>query len=164
MANDLDKTGRLGFLLIDEPARSALREFRPILATAIDALLDDFYRHIQRAPEAAKFFAGNSIDQARRLQRQHWLDNVFTGNFSDQYFAAVVKVGQVHARVGLEPRWYMAGYCFTINKMVELACVHYKKKPERLPQIVNAINKAAFLDMDLAISVYIDALRAKDGS
>ncbi|PKU25855.1 globin-coupled sensor protein [Telmatospirillum siberiense] len=165
MSNDLDRAGRLKFLLIDEGVREALREFHAILAPAIDVLLDDFYRHAQTTPEAARTFAGNSMDRARLMQKQHWLDNVFSGRFDDAYFEQVQKIGQAHARIGLEPRWYTASYCFSLDKMVHLACAHYggKKKtaPERLGQVIAAINKAAFLDMDLAISVYIDALHEK---
>jgi methyl-accepting chemotaxis protein len=149
-------------LLIDDGVKSALREFRPILAKAIDTTLDDFYRHVQRTAGAAKIFTGQSMDRARTMQKRHWMDNVFTGTFNDEYFSQVTLIGEAHARVGLEPRWYTAGYCFTINKLVQLATQQFCKKPDRLVEIVSAINKAAFLDMDLAISVYIDALREKD--
>ncbi len=161
MGNDLDRVKRLNFLLIDENVRKTLREFRLILAPAIDAILDDFYRHVQITPEAAKTFSGNSTDRARRMQKQHWLDNVYSGNFDDAYFSQVQKIGDAHARIGLQPRWYTAAYCFSLNKMIALACSHYKKDPARLGIVIDAINKAAFLDMDLAISVYIDALHEK---
>ncbi len=162
MTGELNKDDRLGFLLIDDGVRNALREFRPILATEIDTILDDFYRHIQRTPSAAKIFTGQSMERARTMQKRHWLDNVFVGSFNEEYFQQVTKIGEMHARVGLEPRWYTAGYCFTINKLIQLATLKYRKKPDRLAEIVSAINKAAFLDMDVSISVYIDALRAKD--
>ncbi len=161
MGNDLDRISRLSFLLIDEEVRSSLREFRPFLAAAIDTILDEFYRHVQRTPEAAKTFLGNSIDRARHMQKQHWLDNVFSGNFDEGYFAQVQKIGETHARIGLVPRWYTAAYCYSLNQMVALACSQYRKTPERLAKVLSAINKAAFLDMDLSISVYIDALHDK---
>ena len=159
MSSDLDRAGRLSFLDIDEATRSALREFRPLLAQNIEPILDAFYAHVGRNPAANTVFAGHDLGHARRMQKQHWLDNVFTGAFNEDYFAQVGKIGRVHERVGLEPRWYMAGYCFIVNKLVDLAVTSYRKKPERLAQIVNAINKAAFLDMELAISFHLNATR-----
>ena len=160
MTEDLDRDGRLSFLLIDDTTREVLLEFRPILQKNIDIVLDDFYRHIRSNPVVGKLFSGKSEEHARRQQKTHWMDNVFSGNFGDQYFQQVRKIGQVHAKIGLEPRWYMAGYCFSLNKMASVVMTQYHKKPERAAQLVAAINKAAFLDMDLAITVYADELKA----
>ncbi|HXP98279.1 MAG TPA: globin-coupled sensor protein [Telmatospirillum sp.] len=146
---------------MDDVVRAALREFRPTLAKEIDSILDDFYRHVQHTSQAAKIFIGNSMDRARSLQKQHWLDNVFSGKFDEAYFSQAKKIGQAHARIGLEPRWYIAAYCFSVNKMVAAACAQYKKTPDHLATILVAINKAAFLDMELAISIYLDTLQEK---
>ncbi|MDR3435853.1 globin-coupled sensor protein [Telmatospirillum sp.] len=157
----LDKNERLSFLLIDDETRAALRELRPILAENIETILDDFYRHVQRTPEAAKTFANNSIEKARRLQKQHWLDNVFSGKFDEAYFIQVKKIGEAHARIGLEPRWYTAAYGFILNKIVALVCSKNRKTPDRIAPLLCAVNKVAFLDMDLSVSVYIDTLHQK---
>ncbi|MEA4837155.1 MAG: globin-coupled sensor protein [Rhodospirillaceae bacterium] len=156
MSDDFDRGVRLGFLNIDERTREALREFRPLLVRHIDQVLEDFYIHVKHSPAAAVFHDQASMDRARRQQKQHWLDNVFSGSFNDAYFAEVTKIGRAHVHVGLEPRWYIAGYCYVVNILVGIAIQNYRKKPERLQEIIQAINKAAFLDMDLAISVYHD--------
>ncbi|MCR6631748.1 MAG: globin-coupled sensor protein [Magnetospirillum sp.] len=154
---DLDRAGRLAFLQIDEETCRTLREFREILSPKVDALLDDFYRHVSRTPATAAMFAAPArMDHARAMQKKHWLDSVFAGKFDDHYFATVTEIGKVHQRVGLEPRWYTAGYCFVLNKVFALAAEAYRKKPEKLAQVIAAVNKAAYLDMDLATSVYIE--------
>jgi len=154
---DFDRAGRTAFLLIDEDTKRTLREFRDVLAPKLDGVLDSFYRHVQNTPATAgKFSNPETMKRARQLQRQHWLDSVFMGNLDDRYFAQVTEIGRTHQRIGLEPRWYTAGYCFVLNQVFALACQVYRKKPERLAQVLAAINKAAFLDMDLATSVYIE--------
>jgi methyl-accepting chemotaxis protein len=154
---DLDRAGRIAFLQIDDDTRASLREFREVLAPRLDGLLDAFYRHLQNTGATARLFGtAESMRHARDMQKRHWLDSVFAGNFDDRYFANVTEIGRVHQRVGLEPRWYTAGYCFVLNGVVELATLAYRKKPERLAKVVAAVNKAAFLDMDLATSVYIE--------
>jgi len=154
---DLDRSGRLAFLQIDDEARRTLREFRDILAPRTDALLEAFYGHVRGNPTVAALFATpGRMEHARAMQKKHWLDNVFAGNFDDSYFANVTEIGKVHQRIGLEPRSYTAGYCFVLNKVLALAAETYRKKPEKLAQVIAAVNKAAFLDMDLATSVYIE--------
>ena len=154
---DMDRNGRLAFLEIDETTRAVLRDFREVLAPRLDGMLDAFYRHIQANPAvAAKFPTTQSMAHARAMQRRHWLDSVFAGNFDDRYVAQVTEIGRVHQRIGLEPRWYTAGYCYVLNQVQALAVQTYRKRPDRLAQVLAAINKAVFLDLDLATSVYIE--------
>jgi methyl-accepting chemotaxis protein len=148
---------RIAFLRIDEPTRQLLREFQPYLAARIDGMLDEFYQYLRSVPQVSRLLSDPSVvARARDLQKQHWLRNVFTGTFDETYMAQVLRIGQTHQRIGLEPRWYSGAYCYTLNRLIDIAAQVYRKKPERLALILQAINRAVFLDMDLATSVYID--------
>jgi methyl-accepting chemotaxis protein len=157
---DIDRAARLGFLSIDGETSALLRDFRPVLAQHIDGMLDSFYRHVGQAGDLSRLFGGQKgMDHARRMQRKHWLDNVFTGDFGDDYARQVIAIGRVHEKIGLEPRWYMGGYCQILNQVVALVSRTYRRKPEVAARVIGAINKAVFLDMDIAISIYIQAAR-----
>jgi methyl-accepting chemotaxis protein len=148
---------RIAFLKIDEKTKADLREFNQILTSKVDSILDEFYSHLRSNPVTAGYLdSPERIQRARAQQKQHWLRNVFTGTFDDSYMVQVRTIGETHQRIGLEPRWYLGAYCFTLNRLIDLATTHYRRKPDRLIQIVQAINKAVFLDMDLATSVYVD--------
>lgn len=159
MNDVINREERLKFLNINATTSQALRSFRPILEKNIDELLEAFYAHAMGTDATRSVFQGKSVDHAKAMQRRHWLDNVFSGEFNDSYFAQSVRIGQIHEKVGLEPRWYMAGYCFAISRMVAIAASQFHKKPQLLSDMVEAINKAAFLDMDLGVSVYIAACK-----
>ena len=156
MATDFKQAERLSFLKITDADRQALREFNPQLAPKIDRFLEEFYAHVKSIGDLVKMFPNGDTSRARGMQKRHWMEKVFTGTFDDAYMAQVTKIGEIHQKIGLEPRWYTAAYCFTINKIIDLAVETYRKKPERMTQVIQAINKAAFLDMDLATSVYIE--------
>ncbi|CAA7625788.1 globin-coupled sensor protein [Magnetospirillum sp. UT-4] len=154
---DLDRSGRLSFLQIDDETCRTLRDFREVLATRIDQVLTAFYGHVQKNAELASLFGSpDRVAHARAMQKKHWMDSVFAGKFDDTYFANVTEIGKVHQRIGLEPRWYTAGYCCVLNDVFELAIQHYRKKPEMAAKVIAAVNRAAFLDMDLATSAYIE--------
>ncbi|RAU21404.1 chemotaxis protein [Paramagnetospirillum kuznetsovii] len=154
---ELDRSGNIAFLQIDEETKRALREFREVLAKHIDRVLDTFYKHVASNPGTSKMFASpERLAHARAQQKRHWMESVFNGQFDDRYFAQVTEIGKVHQRIGLEPKWYTAGYCFVLNMVIAVAIEHYRKNPQRLAQVLAAVNKAAFLDMDLATSVYIE--------
>lgn len=38
--------------------------------------------------------------------------------FDERYIDGISKVGKVHARLGLEPRWYIGGYALIIEQLI----------------------------------------------
>ncbi len=70
-------------------------------------------------------------------------------------------IGLIHNKIGLEPRWYIGGYNFVLGRLAALAVSKYRWKPSRLAKVLTAINSAVMLDMDIAISVYQEALLAE---
>jgi methyl-accepting chemotaxis protein len=91
---------------------------------------------------------------------------LFSGRFDADYFASVKKIGLTHSRIGLEPGWYIGGYTFTLNRLLEAATRLHRSRlrPEasriKLASLLRAINQAVMLDMDLAISVYLEENKA----
>ncbi|CAK0755146.1 methyl-accepting chemotaxis protein [uncultured Gammaproteobacteria bacterium] len=148
---------RIAFLRIDDQTKALLKEFNLILVPKIDGMLDEFYRTMRANPKTGALLTNpDTVARARGVQKQHWLRNVFTGNFDETYVQEVLKIGQAHVKIGLEPFWYMGSYCFMLNKLVELATATYRKNPDKLSQIIQVINRVVFLDMGFATSVYIE--------
>ena len=70
-------------------------------------------------------------------------------------------IGLIHNKIGLEPRWYIGGYNFVLSQLAALAVGQYRWKPARLSGVLTALNCAVLLDMDIAISVYQEAMLAE---
>jgi methyl-accepting chemotaxis protein len=147
---------RVNFLQIDAQTSAALAEFKPQVAGTLEKVLDRFYARILKLPHLAKLFATDAIKaHARSAQATHWL-GLFEGKFDDGYVERVKRIGKTHERIGLEPRWYIGGYALALGELMAVAVQTYRKKPEKLIAAQQAIIKAVMLDMDYAISVYID--------
>lgn len=148
---------RVLFTRITEADSSALREFKDVLAQRMEELLDEFYSHVTSVPNLKALFRDEAhIAHARAAQKKHWMLRVFSGNFDADYVASVSAIGHAHARIGLDPRWYIGAYCFVIGRLHAIAQETYIDDPEQMMRVFDAINKAVFLDMDFAISIYID--------
>ncbi len=157
---------RLDFLGIDDATRSALAEFMPILQAEIGNVLSAFYEHLAGNTAMAAMFRTEQVRQhARSAQQAHWL-RLFSGRFDDEYYASVRKIGLAHSRIGLAPQWYIGGYAFTASRLYALAVHHFtsrmnpKAAQDRAAALLRAINQAIMLDMDLAISIYLEENRA----
>jgi methyl-accepting chemotaxis protein len=157
---------RLNFMNIDQKVLARLRGLKSILMPALLPALEAFYIKIQGQPQTSRFFPNaDKILGAKALQRAHW-DMISDGKADQDYLDAVTKVGEVHARVGLDPRWYIAGYAL-ISEHLMTAVVKarwpkgglWRKAGDgsEVAAEISALMKAVFLDMDLAISVYREA-------
>ncbi len=156
-------TTRLAFNRIDDQTVALLREARELVAEAMPPILDRFYDHVSRFSEASAFFRNREhMMHAKAMQLKHWAI-ILEGRFDADYEASVIRIGEIHNKLGLEPRWYIGGYNALLSDLVhEIAT----RMPARLLRpgaaaksaaMQRAIINAAMLDMDIAISVYIDA-------
>lgn len=157
---------RLSFIGLDTAALGHIRNAQADIVKAMPHALDTFYGKLKATPETARFFNSQShVDSAKARQVGHW-ERIAKGSFDQGYVSAVTTVGQVHARIGLEPRWYIGGYALILEQVITRVLEDRwpqgrfgKKVPgstERAAEI-SAIVKAALLDMDFAISVYLEA-------
>jgi methyl-accepting chemotaxis protein len=151
-----DREGRLRYMEVSERTGDALREFWKVIEPHLPEVLDGFYAHLSNVPALAKL-VGDQTPRLKTAQGAHW-GRLFSGTFDDAYMQGVRIIGQTHNRIGLEPRWYIGGYKFVMNRLVEIAVKKYRWTPKRLSEVLGAVNTAIMLDMDLAISAYQDAM------
>ncbi len=157
---------RLDFIGLDPPARQALSRLQPLIEKSIGAALDAFYGKVKATPQTRKLFADDRhMATAKGAQARHW-SVIAAADYNDDYAHAVRKIGQAHARIGLEPRWYIGGYAVVLEQLIHAVVRDQwprllrmaKRRPEGMAEALSCLVKAAMLDMDFAISVYMETL------
>ncbi|MDO9561110.1 MAG: globin-coupled sensor protein [Bradyrhizobium sp.] len=154
-----DRETRMRFMRIDPTTGELLRELWKVVEPALPEMLEGFYQHVSREPQLARLI-GDDIPRLKASQRSHWA-RLFNGRFDHEYMQGVRTIGLIHNKIGLEPRWYIGGYNFVLSQLVGLAVRRYRWKPAHLSKVLAALNCAVLLDMDIAISVYQEAMLAQ---
>ncbi len=154
---------------MDEGTRSALRRLKPLLATSLGPALDIFYAKARSTPQTRQFFSDDRhMAKAKGAQERHWRV-IADAEFSDAYAHAVRAIGKTHARIGLEPRWYIGGYAIIVEQLISAVVADRwpkmlyrgKGRADDMSQALSSLVKAVFLDMELSISVYCEELEEK---
>lgn len=146
----------LAFVRISDADKPAFNDICAILPKHIERILDGFYAHVSREPELAKLIGDPSnIPRLKAAQRQHWA-GLFRGDFSEQFIAQAIRIGEAHERIGLTPRWYIGAYAYVMAELAPVLTREYRWQPARLAAAMAAMSKAIALDMELAISVYLE--------
>jgi methyl-accepting chemotaxis protein len=158
----LDITERLRFFTIDDKVTKTLSEFAPKLASALPPIVASFYEHLSAYNNLMALFENEaSLTRATSAQIAHWT-RVFSGNFDQTYIESVRRIGCTHARIGLEPRWYVGGYAVSLGQLVAAAAKHSKGvlSGDKVERLTSALVRAAMLDLELVITVYFEEAQA----
>jgi len=153
----------------EDQARAAKRA--PLFKASIGRALDVFYDHLGQTPGLSRMFS--SPDHMRRVkasQAVHW-ERLLSGQLDDDYLDHARRIGEAHARIGLEPRWYLGGYAMVLSAMIDELLPAMlrggflgRRRKAEAAATLGLLVRLAILDMDLAISTYIEALAAQRDS
>ncbi len=170
MSDNSALTRRMQFAALDDNSVAAIRSLKSVIDKNLPATLDGFYAHMRNYPEIQHHFAApGRADRAKSAQMRHWA-KISAGAFDSEYVESVRAIGQVHATIGLEPRWYVGGYALIADSLIKAVMREVwpkgmfggkDSKGEEVASKIGALVKAIFIDMDLSITTYIEAAEEK---
>jgi len=178
MQNDQDQISvneRRDIMDLDDASCDRIRAAKSSLMAHMPEALDRFYDKLGGLEQLSALFASEaSRNHAKAKQSEHW-ERISNGDIDPEFLRASRKIGDVHAKVGLEPKHYVSGYALIAETLIEgvitdhLAASSGKKglfgrggsnvDGEELGKTVSAIIKALLMDIEFSISSYIHQRR-----
>jgi len=149
---------QVAYYELDHTPKSAFAGVKRALNRRIDKALNRFYAKVSSVPQLSHFFRDQQhMNAAKNLQTEHWM-GVFTNGVNDEYHKRALNIGQVHARIGLEPKWYVGGYTIVLEEIIDelVAPGLWRLLPWRraLAKQLTALVRVSLLDIDLGLSGY----------
>lgn len=133
-----------------------------VIARAIrrrmDRALDAFYTELKSRDDLSGMFSSPAaMERARRAQAKHWLD-AFEKGIDDRFRDRAAHIGEVHAKIGLPPKWYMGSYARILDELIEeLVAPGWRRwlpwKRSEARRIATLV-KVSLLDIEIALSSY----------
>ena len=172
---------RLDFVGLDAEALKHLAQLQSHIDKHLPIALDLFYQKIATVPAVKSFFSGKEqMKRAEGSQLGHW-KKIAAGKFDADYVAAAERIGLRHAKIGLEPRWYIGGYGVIVDTLVRGIVHDYMAtkvvqehnmfgqkrgadaaavlaETDTMAAALCSVFKAIMIDIDFAVSVYFDKL------
>ena len=157
MTIDTDRVRRLAAMNIDDRARAVLREVAPLITPDIDRIIGTAFQSILRYPEVAKIYEGVPLQDMIAAQRKQWLEELFPATFSEDQLQGTVQLFERRQKMGLGLRWFFVFYTTMLHGFIAKVGPFYRKKPERLAEVLTALNSVILLTLDIASSSYMQA-------
>ena len=146
---------QLAFFDIGPADTAALGGYHALAEGTVDRIVEDFYAHLLHFPELAQFLHAEPgrLERLKGLQRAYFLQ-LSEGRFDADYFESRLRVGHAHQELGIRPAWYIGAFALYLRLALRTLVAQRDEGAALLPTI-EALVKAIFLDMSLAIHTYI---------
>jgi hypothetical protein len=134
-----------------------LTDCQQLIEEEIDTIVDEFYQ-VQTSIEEIALLIGDS-DTLRRLhaaQRRYVLD-LFSGCTGIEYVNNRLRIGLVHKRIGVEPKFYLSA----IKTLKDIICKALTRRITDtvvLTKTCQALDKIVYFDITLVFDTYIRSL------
>ena len=161
MSNSLSDD--LAFGRIDADTREQLRALFPLVEPALPAVLDVLYDHVLQWPALKVLFASpERIKFARERQIAHWVQ-LFSASYDADYIASVKRIALTHARIGLDPKYYICSYLIALEELhgVILRAVvgtfSTAARRAKAEAMIRTVDRAILFDLQLVVEGYLEA-------
>lgn len=155
--DDEEVARRKEFLDFREEDAQALKELGDVARKYADPVIEEFYRHVMSFEETRAFFRDPKVlERVKRLQREYFL-RLTEGDYGPDYVANRLRIGTVHERINLAPKWYLGMYNFYLRLVATRLTEAFPDDPGKALSLFLRLMKLVFLDIGLAVDTYIYA-------
>jgi len=140
---------------LDEEAKIIIKRERPFFESKIDHIMDQFYAYILNTPGLGDILDDEEIrTRGRAAQRKHWIESVFRAEFDEAYFTSINKIGYMHWKYHINSSDFTTTYHKVLGYFTQAIFEEYKDNPEHMFEVMMAVQKVVFLDLENISNAY----------
>lgn len=145
---------RKAFLEFTETDAALLKDLHVHLESNHGAFAAAFYEHLQRFPEIVQLLGDDEKLGRLKHAQSIYFGQLTGGEYGADYVENRLRVGMVHQRVGLTPKWYIGAYRKYLSELMPIIFHLLGGDMEKCFATFSALLKIIFLDMELALDTY----------
>ncbi|MCW5203420.1 MAG: GGDEF domain-containing protein [Candidatus Electrothrix communis] len=145
--------------LIDFSKRDAelLKNCQGFILERLDGLVTEFYDHQISFDEVALIIGDADTLQRLIAAQKEYIMSLFDGTYDLEYTNKRLRIGLVHKRIGVEPKYYLSAVKVLKDKLSEIIRDE-TSEAELRDATVNALDKLLCFDIELVFDTYIRSL------
>ncbi len=156
MAGPQELEQRLSYLNLRSGDLESLRELREPLEKHADGFVGAFYRHLLSFQPTRDLLRDSAVKDRLLASQRAYVLSLAGPVIDDAFVAERRRIGVVHERVGLEPRYYLGAYALYFSLLTPIVCETFGHDTQRGADVLVALQKLLMLDAQLAVEAYID--------
>ena len=155
--DDEEVARRKAFLEFTDSDVETLKSLRELARKYAEPVIEEFYAHVMSFEETRSFFLeAHALERVKRLQKEYFL-RLTEGEYGPEYVANRLRIGTVHERIDLAPKWYLGMYGFYLRLVANRLLEAFPDDPSKAFERFLRLIKLVFFDIGLAVDTYIFA-------
>jgi signal transduction histidine kinase len=155
MAGEEDLEQRLDFLNLGEGDRERLGNLQQLMEKNADPFVSAFYRHLLSFQPTRELLREPAVKDRLLIKQREYLLSLTNPRFDADFEQERRRIGEVHERIGLEPRWYLGAYSLYFSLLAPLVCEEFGPDHQTALGHLISLQKLLTLDSQLAVESYI---------
>lgn len=150
--------GRRKELFGFKPSDAAILTYvRSYVLPELDSVVEEFYRRQTAVEDIALIIGDSETMQRLRIAQRKYVDDLFSGVYDEEYVNNRLRIGLVHKRIGVEPKYYLSA----VSTLKEIL---YKVIEAKIPdamralEVKEALDKLLYWDTAFVFDTYIRSM------
>lgn len=141
-----------------KPSDAALlTEARPYVVPEMDGIVEEFYRRQTEVEEIALIIGDSETLRRLRIAQRKYVDDLFSGVYDEDYVNNRLRIGLVHKRIGVEPRYYLSAVG-VLKEILHNVISSRIADPAQASETKEALDKLLYLDTAFVFDTYIGSM------
>jgi diguanylate cyclase len=148
---------RRAIISLTEVDVAALIRCKVVIEKQVDDIINAYYQQQTNIPEIALIIGdANTLSRLKMAQRRYILD-LFSGVYDLDYVNNRCRIGLVHKRIGVEPKFYLSGV-LCLKELLWVSLDNHFSEAEKCRESQMALDKLLTFDISLIFETYIRSL------
>lgn len=148
---------------LNEDVIQTIISLREIIADNLNELVNEFYKKILHFSEMDRLIGDAETLQRLKNHQRNYILTLFDGQYDEEYIHARLRVGVVHNRIGLEPKFYISAVHHLLAVFRNIISAHHSQNCPSCLEGIAAIEKIVMFDLSLTFDTYINSLMDEVG-
>lgn len=130
-----------------------LRVFIPLLKENVKSIVANFYTNLENESSLSTIINTNSSVERLRMSLEGHISEMFNGKIDNVFVEKRHRIAVIHARVGLEPKWYLAAFQDLLNSFFSIIDKTNYSGADKF-KAMHAISKILNFEQQLVLEMY----------
>ncbi|HIJ79009.1 MAG: GGDEF domain-containing protein [Desulfobulbaceae bacterium] len=142
---------------ITEQDIAAMVQLKPLIASVVDEIVDEFYNMQVDVDEIAQVIGDSETLSRLKKHMCRYILTLFDGEYGMDYVLSRLRIGLVHKRIGVPPKLYVPSFLNLFSRL-RSSIVDRDKDCQTCVAKIASLEKFMFFDLEMVFDTYINSL------
>lgn len=155
--DELEISRRKALLEFDQADAEALLWAKSIILGALESIVDEFYERQTSIYEVSVIIGDSETLSRLRAAQRNYIAELFSGTYDQEYVNGRLRIGLVHKRIGVEPKYYLSA-AKSLRDILARTLRDHIPETEVFVETLASLDRLLYFDTELVFSTYVRSM------